>query len=94
LSGSGDDGFNGFVVISVGLFEIDLSLLKDFGVISNSLFKRGDGVSLFVNLIVQSSNGLITDGLIGSVLGIGFLLFVGDLSNDFVNQEGYFFKGG
>jgi len=94
LSGSGGDGFNGFVVISVGLFEVDLSLLEDFGVIGDGLFEGSNGVSLLVDLLVEVGDGFVTDGLVGSVLGISTFLFGGDFADDFFDQKGNFFKGG
>lgn len=58
------DSFNGLIVVLVGLFQINGSLLHNFSIFSDGVAQRSDGVFLFGNLFSEAAKGLVTGGLV------------------------------
>lgn len=88
LGGSSLDGLDGFIEVLFSLSQIDLSLSQDVFVISDGSLESGNSISVFSDLLLQSGDGLVTNGLVRSVLLISNLLVSVDLAQDLINQEG------
>jgi hypothetical protein len=56
LSGSRLDGSDGFIVVSVGLFQVSGGLGEYVGVFGNGGFQGGDGGDLFSDLLVEAGD--------------------------------------
>lgn len=93
LGCAGGDGVNGLVVILVGLFKVNLGLFNNFGIIANGSAEGGNGIGLFADLFSEAGEGIVTGGLIGSVLFVSLGLGVFKVSNNLVQQKGDFFHG-
>lgn len=94
LGSSSLDGLDGFIEILLSLSQIDLSLGQDIFVVSNGSLEGGDGILVLSDLLLQSSDGLVTGGLVRSVLLVSRLLVSIDLAQDLINQKGDLFEGG
>lgn len=94
LGGSSLDGLDGFIEILFSLSQINLSLSQDIFVIGDGSLESGDSFLVLSDLLLQSRDGLVTDGLVRSVLLISNLLVGVDLAQDLINQEGDLFEGG
>lgn len=87
------DGFNGLIVVLVGLIELLLRSTEDIFVIGNRGFKRSNGLGLILDLLNKSTDGLVTSGLVGLVVFIILTLIGLELSGDFVQKKDDFLLG-
>jgi len=94
LFGSLVDGIDGLIVVLLGLSEVNLSLFEDGTVVGDGGFEGSDGGYVLGDLLVESTDGFVTHGLVGLVVGVMFSLILLELSGDFVKEEGDFFLGG
>jgi hypothetical protein len=94
LGGSSLDGLDGFIEILFSLSQINLSLSQDIFVIGDGSLESGDSFLVLSDLLLQSRDGLVTDGLVRSVLLISNLLVGVDLAQDLIDQEGDLLEGG
>lgn len=94
LGGSFLDGLDGFIEVSFSLGQVDFSLGQDIFVISDGGLEGGNSILVFSDLLLQSSDGLVANALVRSVLGISRLLIGVNLAQDLIDQEGDLFKWG
>jgi len=86
FSGTLLDGLNGLIVVLIGLSKSSFSTGKDFSVVGNGLFEGGDGFDLLSDLFIESTDVLITSGLVSLVIGISFSLILLEGSGDLVKE--------
>lgn len=94
LGGSSLDGLDGFIEVLLSLGQINLSLSQDIFVIGDGSLESSDSFLVLSDLLLQSRDGLVTDGLVRSVLLISNLLVGVDLAQDLIDQEGDLLEGG
>lgn len=94
LGGSSLDGLDGFIEVLLSLGQINLSLSQDIFVIGDGSLESCDSFLVLSDLLLQSRDGLVTDGLVRSVLLISNLLVGVDLAQDLIDQEGDLLEGG
>lgn len=93
LVGTVIDGINSLIVILLSLLEGSLSGGKDRLVIFNGGLQSSDGLFVISNLLNETSDGLVTNGLVGLIESILLSLVGFELLGNFVNQEGDFLRG-
>jgi len=94
LGGTGFDGLNGLIVILVGLFETLLGSGEDVSVVGNGVLEGGDGLGLVLDLLLETTEGLVTGGLVGLVVSVSLTLVTVKLSGDFVQKKDDFLLRG
>lgn len=68
------NSLNGFIIIVVGLSQVNVSLFKNFIVVMNSISQRCYCFSLFQDLFAETTNCLFTNGIISAVLFVSTVL--------------------
>jgi hypothetical protein len=93
LVGTVIDSINSLIIILLGLLEGSLSGGKDGGVVFDGIFQTLDGSLVVLNLLLESTDGLVTSGLVGLIEGVLLSLVTFELLRNFVDQEDDFLSG-